>query len=348
MPSRPTYRGGQSFDTTTTIDNPLNTLILQIKGQLTQLEKTFGQDTIPATYVNVRRIAEGIAVLRNDIEGGIQSTVTLVPGSTDAILSIETTLKLLNELDETVLQLEERLLQPAEDDILSRQSSTSTLELEFESNPVLKLFYSARPHLQLERAKQLFSDSPEAQAAYGKATASFLRRHLDTSDIADGTLRTVLKLIESRLPMLDSVPSTEQLPQLEYLELEMKRIPDADQLRVKGQAGGDMILPIRAVGQAGGQLGWLKAAIDTTADTVGPQDKKGVVRFTDGAFTGGSGTRRAHGGYHPTERDHTYLQKWKRGESIGFTMTASLKAKGLIPRESKTMKGKRVVSAKYK
>lgn len=54
------------------------------------------------------------------------------------------------------------------------------------------------------------------------------------------------------------------------------------------------------------------------------------------------------GGYKPTARDLMYLRKWKRGESIGFTMTASLKAKGLIPRTSKTFKGKKVLGPKYK
>jgi hypothetical protein len=54
------------------------------------------------------------------------------------------------------------------------------------------------------------------------------------------------------------------------------------------------------------------------------------------------------GGYRPTERDLKYLRMWKRGESIGFTMTASLKAKGLIPRTSRTLKGKKVLGPKYK
>lgn len=54
------------------------------------------------------------------------------------------------------------------------------------------------------------------------------------------------------------------------------------------------------------------------------------------------------GGYKPTARDLAYLRKWKRGESIGFTMTASLKAKGLIPRTSKTLKGKKVLGPKYR
>lgn len=50
------------------------------------------------------------------------------------------------------------------------------------------------------------------------------------------------------------------------------------------------------------------------------------------------------GGYTPTERNLKYLRKYKRGESIGFTMKASLKAKGLIPRSNGTKK----VSNKYK
>jgi hypothetical protein len=49
------------------------------------------------------------------------------------------------------------------------------------------------------------------------------------------------------------------------------------------------------------------------------------------------------GGYKATKRNLKYLKKWKRGESIGFTMTSSLKAKGLIPRAN----GKKTVSAKY-
>lgn len=53
------------------------------------------------------------------------------------------------------------------------------------------------------------------------------------------------------------------------------------------------------------------------------------------------------GGYVPTKKDMEYLRKWKRGESIGFTMTASLKAKGLIPRTSKNLAGKKVLGSKY-
>jgi len=48
--------------------------------------------------------------------------------------------------------------------------------------------------------------------------------------------------------------------------------------------------------------------------------------------------------YKPTSKNLKYLAKWKRGESIGFTMRSSLKAKGLIPRAN----GTRRVSNKYK
>jgi hypothetical protein len=65
-------------------------------------------------------------------------------------------------------------------------------------------------------------------------------------------------------------------------------------------------------------------------------------------FQTGGATRKRKGGYRPTKKNLNYLKKWRKGESIGFTMTSSLKAKGLIPRSSKTMKGKRVVSPKYK
>ena len=49
-------------------------------------------------------------------------------------------------------------------------------------------------------------------------------------------------------------------------------------------------------------------------------------------------------GYRVTKRNMKYLKKWKNGKSIGFTMRASLKAKGLIPRAN----GKTYKSEKYK
>jgi len=50
------------------------------------------------------------------------------------------------------------------------------------------------------------------------------------------------------------------------------------------------------------------------------------------------------GGYRPTKRNQKYLRLWKKGKSIGFTMLASLKAKGLVPRSN----GTRRVSNKYR
>ncbi len=50
------------------------------------------------------------------------------------------------------------------------------------------------------------------------------------------------------------------------------------------------------------------------------------------------------GGYRATKRDKAALKRWRQGKSIGFTMTSSLKAKGLIPRAN----GTRRISNKYK
>lgn len=79
----------------------------------------------------------------------------------------------------------------------------------------------------------------------------------------------------------------------------------------------------------------------------GGSQRGGGCGCTSGLLPQGGGTRK-RGGYRATKRNLKYLKKWKKGQSIGFTMTSSLKAKGLIPRTSKTMKGKKVVSRKYK
>ena len=50
------------------------------------------------------------------------------------------------------------------------------------------------------------------------------------------------------------------------------------------------------------------------------------------------------GGYRATKRDKKYLNLYKKGKSIGFTMRSSLKAKGLIPRANGTKR----VSKKYR
>lgn len=62
---------------------------------------------------------------------------------------------------------------------------------------------------------------------------------------------------------------------------------------------------------------------------------------------GGCGCSMLRGGYRATAKNRALLRRWKRGESIGFTQTASLKAKGLIPRTSKKNRGKYIVSKKY-
>jgi hypothetical protein len=54
------------------------------------------------------------------------------------------------------------------------------------------------------------------------------------------------------------------------------------------------------------------------------------------------------GKYKPTAKNLAALRKWRKGKSIGFTMKASLKAKGLIPRTSRKHRGKKIVSNKYK
>ena len=54
------------------------------------------------------------------------------------------------------------------------------------------------------------------------------------------------------------------------------------------------------------------------------------------------------GGYRATKRNRELLSRLRRGHHIGFTATASLKAKGLIPRTSRKFRGKKVVGPKYR
>jgi len=63
---------------------------------------------------------------------------------------------------------------------------------------------------------------------------------------------------------------------------------------------------------------------------------------------GGGGLMFANGGYRMTARNRKYLKKYRAGKPIGFTMRASLKAKGLIPRTSRKFRGRKVVGPKYK
>lgn len=65
-------------------------------------------------------------------------------------------------------------------------------------------------------------------------------------------------------------------------------------------------------------------------------------------FRGGGTRKHKRGGYKATKKNLNALKKWRKGQSIGFTMTASLKAKGLIPRTSRKLKGRHVVSRKYR
>jgi len=80
-----------------------------------------------------------------------------------------------------------------------------------------------------------------------------------------------------------------------------------------------------------------------TAPQMGGGARKRVTRKAKGGCGCNRGGYRAKGGYHATKRDKKYLLLWKKGKSIGFTMRASLKAKGLIPRAN----GTRRVSKKY-
>ena len=62
----------------------------------------------------------------------------------------------------------------------------------------------------------------------------------------------------------------------------------------------------------------------------------------------GGGCGSLLGGYRATAKDKAMLARWRRGESIGFTGLASLKAKGLIARTSRKNRGKKIVGPKYR
>jgi len=51
--------------------------------------------------------------------------------------------------------------------------------------------------------------------------------------------------------------------------------------------------------------------------------------------------------YKITQKNKNMLKRYKKGISIGFTGKASLRAKGLLPRESKKYKGRYVLGPKY-
>jgi hypothetical protein len=54
------------------------------------------------------------------------------------------------------------------------------------------------------------------------------------------------------------------------------------------------------------------------------------------------------GGYRATRKNKAMLAKYRRGQSIGFTGVASLKAKGLLARTSRKNRGKKIVGPKYR
>lgn len=56
----------------------------------------------------------------------------------------------------------------------------------------------------------------------------------------------------------------------------------------------------------------------------------------------------AGGARSATYKNRNLLAKLRAGRSIGFTATAHLKAKGLIPRTSKKFRGKKVLGPKYR
>lgn len=124
----------------------------------------------------------------------------------------------------------------------------------------------------------------------------------------------------------------------------------------------------RGGGCPAGQLRMLGTYPEVIRATPGPMDGWGVIK---GGYqgVGGSGRSLRGGGcgcgnkalgfikggsrrkmgtarfspYRATKRNRKYLRRWRQGKSIGFTMTSSLKAKGLIPRANGTYK----VSKKY-
>jgi hypothetical protein len=98
--------------------------------------------------------------------------------------------------------------------------------------------------------------------------------------------------------------------------------------------------------QAGGSCGACAAVAAATTQMRGGGCGCGSSGYK--ARGGGCGCNKWTGGYKATKRNRKYLAKWRRGKSIGFTMTASLKAKGLIPRTSKKHSGKKVLGNKYK
>jgi hypothetical protein len=103
----------------------------------------------------------------------------------------------------------------------------------------------------------------------------------------------------------------------------------------------DVVGPIIAALPRGTPLRLFKQSLWTMINAIFPVNVVGGRRKS----RGGCGCMVPQtGGYRATKKDKKYLKMYKQGKSIGFTMTASLKAKGLIPRAN----GTRKVSNKYK
>lgn len=140
-----------------------------------------------------------------------------------------------------------------------------------------------------------------------------------------------------------------------------KYLQVAAQLRKEGVRPINEAAVIRRIEESGSQN-----VMTSPLSAPGKNKKMGVVQQNKGAVQqgganygepmylqarlrgGGCGCNARRGGYRPTKKNLAALKKWRKGQSIGFTMTSSLKAKGLIPRTSRKHRGKKVVSAKYK
>ena len=67
-----------------------------------------------------------------------------------------------------------------------------------------------------------------------------------------------------------------------------------------------------------------------------------------GASPATAGWLATGGAYRATRKNKQLLAKLRRGGRIGFTATASLKAKGLLPRTSRKYRGKKILGSKYR
>lgn len=155
------------------------------------------------------------------------------------------------------------------------------------------------------------------------------------------TTKSGQKSLNKNIPEESNIgPKTPNLPE-NNIDIESEEV---NEVNVKGgkplsQNGGSFASVLSNLSMAGGGMPACGSC---------PFPGTGYCDFYAKGGGCGCGGRMLKGGYKPTRKNRKYLQKWKRGESIGFTMTSSLKAKGLIPRTSRKLKGKKVVSRKYR